>query len=229
MPMKLFVSVTWKALPLGAQVARQFEAYGFEVTSHFLAPGYDASTEDGLDPIYAQACIEDLREADCLVLITGDAESRPPGADMGLDSSTGGRHTELGIAIALGKLVAILGPIENTFQNQPGMVQAETVEALALLLSGRDEFQEPRPVRFPMQDFLRMVECEAREAACNHKAYASAHEGYGVMLEEVRELEAEVFKKREDRDPAHMLEELIEIAAVAARFAVDLILQPKEH
>ena len=55
-----------------------------------------------------------------------------------------------------------------------------------------------------------------------HGTFASAHEGYGVLLEELRELETEVFKKRERRDVALMRKEALQVAAMAIRFASDV-------
>jgi hypothetical protein len=48
----------------------------------------------------------------------------------------------------------------------------------------------------------------------------TAHEGYAVILEEVDELKAEVWKKH--KDPARMREEAIQIAAMAMRFVIDI-------
>jgi NTP pyrophosphatase (non-canonical NTP hydrolase) len=60
---------------------------------------------------------------------------------------------------------------------------------------------------------------EALDARLRWPRYNSAHEGLGVLLEEVRELEAHVFRKQKDRDLAAMRKEAIQVAAVAIRFA----------
>lgn len=50
--------------------------------------------------------------------------------------------------------------------------------------------------------------------------FNSAHEGYAVLLEEVRELEAEVFKGgTEPRSAQAMYDEAIQVAAMGLRFA----------
>lgn len=51
-------------------------------------------------------------------------------------------------------------------------------------------------------------------------AYASAHEALGVLLEEVRELEDEVFKKQGARDLDRMRSEGIDIAVVGLKIAL---------
>jgi hypothetical protein len=48
----------------------------------------------------------------------------------------------------------------------------------------------------------------------------SAHEGYAIILEELDELKAEIWKK--NKDPYKMQEEAIQIAAMAMRFVIDI-------
>lgn len=50
----------------------------------------------------------------------------------------------------------------------------------------------------------------------------SLHESYGVIMEEVREFEIEVFKRASNRDPENTLSELVQIAAMCRRCAEDL-------
>lgn len=54
------------------------------------------------------------------------------------------------------------------------------------------------------------------------KRFNSAHEGYAVLLEEVRELEKEVFKRQKKRKPAKMRKEACQVAAIALRFMLDV-------
>lgn len=73
------------------------------------------------------------------------------------------------------------------------------------------------------QVFQQMVRAELQSArASNPKAFNSAHEAYGVMMEEVREFETEIFRKPIMRSQSGMLHELIQIAAMAQRAAEDL-------
>lgn len=62
--------------------------------------------------------------------------------------------------------------------------------------------------------------------AAQHPPYASAHEAYAVLLEEVEEFWQEVRKKRQHRDRGNMLKELVQIAAVAQKAAYSLDLLP---
>lgn len=69
--------------------------------------------------------------------------------------------------------------------------------------------------------FEHLVEEELAAARRTYPRIHSLHEGYAVILEEVKELEAEVFKKPFNRDPEHILRELIQIAAMCRRTAED--------
>jgi ribosomal protein S15P/S13E len=67
----------------------------------------------------------------------------------------------------------------------------------------------------------------ATEAINAHKAWprscSSAHEGYAVLSEEVDELWDHVKTKQSKRDLQAMRKEAIQVAAMALRFAVDVV------
>ena len=63
---------------------------------------------------------------------------------------------------------------------------------------------------------------EAERAAKTWPRYASAHEAYGVLAEEVDEFWQHVKTKQERRDLRAMRKELIQIAAVALRAATEV-------
>lgn len=74
--------------------------------------------------------------------------------------------------------------------------------------------------------FQELVEKELKEARKAFPNINSAHEGYAVILEEVRELETQVFKRPELRSAEAMLKELVQIAAMCQRTAEDYSLLP---
>lgn len=52
--------------------------------------------------------------------------------------------------------------------------------------------------------------------------FHSEHEGYAVILKEVRELEREVFTRPSGRNVGNMIREATQVGAMAARFIADL-------
>jgi hypothetical protein len=67
-----------------------------------------------------------------------------------------------------------------------------------------------------------LSEIAAELARAHHAPLNSAHEAYAVILEELDEFKAEVWKKQRLRDPAAMRTELIQLAAMAIRAMEDL-------
>lgn len=63
---------------------------------------------------------------------------------------------------------------------------------------------------------------ELKRASLKFSPFASAHEGYAVILEELDELKAEVWKNQKTRDVAKMRAEACQVAAMAIRFMVDV-------
>lgn len=96
-------------------IAKELENEGFVVTSRWLDSPTSLAGSD-LDPggrgaELALMDLEDLRRSDICVAFTEEAEHPRPGR--------GGRHTELGIAIALGIEVVLVGPREHVFHTLP--------------------------------------------------------------------------------------------------------------
>lgn len=70
--------------------------------------------------------------------------------------------------------------------------------------------------------FFELVRSEHSRAVSNHVSLHSLHEGFAVILEELDELWEQVRKRDGDRNNAAILAELVQIAAMAARTAIDL-------
>ena len=69
--------------------------------------------------------------------------------------------------------------------------------------------------------FLGDLLTELATAQCRHNPLNSLHEAYAVILEEVDELWDEVRRKKEERVPTNVRQELLQIAAMAWRAAID--------
>lgn len=103
------------------------EAAGHVVTSRWLAGAHQwdpvveqiESPEAAIDSIpleavrFAREDVEDVEAADLLIAFT-----ERPRANL---ASRGGRHVELGMAIALDKAIFVIGPRENVFCTLPGI------------------------------------------------------------------------------------------------------------
>lgn len=73
-----------------------------------------------------------------------------------------------------------------------------------------------------MNDFDRMAKAchgRAKDSYLKYGPYASLHEAYAVLLEEVDELFQLVKQRRADTDMTLVRDEAIDIAAVALRIA----------
>ncbi len=71
-------------------------------------------------------------------------------------------------------------------------------------------------------DIFDAVDKEVATAQKNWPPMNSAHEAYGVLLEEVDELKAHVWMKQKNRDLHAMQKEAIQVAAMAIRFALEV-------
>ena len=70
--------------------------------------------------------------------------------------------------------------------------------------------------------FTQLQEAELAHARDKHPPLHSLHEAYAVILEEVEEFKAEVFKQTPARDHKSIVVELAQIAAMCQRTAEDL-------
>ena len=71
-------------------------------------------------------------------------------------------------------------------------------------------------------EILALVLNELESATSKNPPFNSAHEGFAVLLEEVDELKAEVWKKPKERDASKMQREAIQVAAMGIRFLKDV-------
>lgn len=109
----------------------ELDALGIDVTSRWLATEPRIRSEYSDDDWRELGLIdqEDVLAADTLVCFT-----EPDGA-----GGNGGRHVELGMALALGRRVIVVGRREHIFHHLPEVDLVESwPEALRLLAQGLD-------------------------------------------------------------------------------------------
>lgn len=84
------------------------------------------------------------------------------------------------------------------------------------------DFKKPEPDWAAANLALDQARDELADALEAWPPMNSAHEGYGVLKEEFRELEAHVFTNQRKRDLEAMRKEAIQVAAMAMRFAAEI-------
>jgi nucleoside 2-deoxyribosyltransferase len=111
--MKIYLAARFSRRDELIQRKEALESFGFVVTSRWLTDHYAEWVS--IDPTtvapeergrWAMGDLSDIEECQCLIHFTGNAE---------IGYSTGGRHTEMGYALALGKQIIVCGPRENIF------------------------------------------------------------------------------------------------------------------
>lgn len=110
----------------------ELEALGIEVTSRWLAKEPRIGDSTYSDEEWRNLALidqEDVLAADVLVCFT-----EPPG-----EGGNGGRHVELGMALALGRDVIVVGRQEHIFHRLPEVTVVDSwPEALRLLAQRLD-------------------------------------------------------------------------------------------
>jgi hypothetical protein len=77
--------------------------------------------------------------------------------------------------------------------------------------------------------FDQIVVKELQTARLTYAPINSLHEGYAVILEEVKEFETQVFRKPHERNVNQILLELAQIAAMCQRTAEDCLLMERDQ
>lgn len=85
-----------------------------------------------------------------------------------------------------------------------------------------DEIAEIAKPIDPLQYFIDVVKHEIKTATEKWPPMNSAHEAFGVLYEEVDELWQHVKTKQKNRDLDAMYMECVQVAAMAARFAIEI-------
>jgi hypothetical protein len=75
-----------------------------------------------------------------------------------------------------------------------------------------------------MKSFEELVKKELKTAREKYGSMGSLHEAYSVILEELDEFWIQVKKKAKDRDMQNVLEELVQIGAMAQKTAEDVVI-----
>lgn len=128
----IYLAARYARHPEMREYAAQLTALGHRVTSRWIYGALDAINSDpGIDKAeYALQDLDDIRRSDLFVAFSEDS------AAHGLPGNTGGRHVELGVAIAARTRIILVGPRENVFCWLPGIQHEPTWAACLAALSG---------------------------------------------------------------------------------------------
>lgn len=203
--MKVYIAAPYPVRDRAATMMRVLELRGVEVTSRWL------KAPDTMCDEHARKDLEDVAAADVLLALN------PEGWE---DKGTGGRHVELGYAIALGKPILLVGERTNIFHYLSSIVQVDEISDFSKHVKTLGDtvcadFTPERAIAMVVREFLR--------AERKHKPMNSPHEGYAVILEELDELWDEV---KADRGRLNSgLDEAVQVSAMGLRYVLDMARQ----
>lgn len=144
--MKVYLAAPYMARPRIEPLAHQLERVGITVTARWLNGSHgmhgETHTTDELTR-FAREDLDDLISADVLVQFT--ARWLYPTASDTVALHHGGRHVELGVALANDILTIVVGNPENVFQHLATLRVDTWDEALIELISHRDA-RRPEPI-----------------------------------------------------------------------------------
>jgi hypothetical protein len=81
---------------------------------------------------------------------------------------------------------------------------------------------EPLVKSLTLPSALSLVQAEVEQAISKYPPFNSAHEGWAILREELDELWDEVKKSPKTRSVEKMHEEVVQVAAMAVRFLLDV-------
>ncbi len=199
----VYIAAPYPLRDRAQQLRTEIEFAGFPVTSTWIRQ------PDTLSDEFARVDLADVSRA-CVLVAYNPPEYKNAG--------TGGRHVELGYALALGKPVVLIGEPSNIFHYLSTVqVCADSLaEILTALRATVPAVNSARQQFIIVQEVAR----ELQRAELKHPPMHSPHEGYAVIREEVDELWDHV-KVDTGRTP-DARHEAIQIAAMGARYALNL-------
>lgn len=124
--MKIYLAAPYAARDLLKDDLDFWADHGYEVTCGWVKGtrplgvasfGISAVSTDEETTAHANMDLEDVDRADALVLYTAQYIAAVGGLDpVAHNLNSGGRHVEVGYALAKDKPVVVIGPLENIFQ-----------------------------------------------------------------------------------------------------------------
>jgi nucleoside 2-deoxyribosyltransferase len=141
--LRVFVSGPFEEQQLAREWRNFLQDQGYQVQSGWLDEPAVAAEDltDEHKGLLATRDLDDLDDCDVLVAINPESYRR---------GGTGGRHVELGYALALGKPVFVIGVKSNIYHSYPGVDWAKVAE-------GSNDFLAKYDSEFLLLDWLNSV------------------------------------------------------------------------
>lgn len=167
-PLKVYIAAPFPIRDRAVSVMHVLELKGIEVTSRWLkAP--DTMTDE-----HARKDLDDVAAADVLLALNPDGWE---------ERGTGGRHVELGYALALGKPVLLVGERSNIFHHLACVTQIDEIADFTKHLKRLAEVQPPAAA--PLQDLaydVRMMTDKQLADVLSSRAALDANQEFGRWL-----------------------------------------------
>lgn len=126
--MKFYISARYGRRLEAEALGLLLTEMGHEITSRWVwreqPQEYETATPEEIAE-YAEEDVEDVLEAEALVAL-----SEPSDSAWG----RGSRHVEFGIALALAKMLFVIGPYENVFHYMADVTVADNVQDFILYI-----------------------------------------------------------------------------------------------
>ena len=117
--MKIYIAARYKKRAELLQLSRKIAMHGHIITARWL----EGNHEHEEDVVCAKHDFEDVGNSDVVISFTEEPRT----------STRGGRHVELGLALAWNKTCIIIGPREHVFHSLPGILHLREDQLITAL------------------------------------------------------------------------------------------------
>lgn len=133
MTLSVYLSAPYSARKQAQEYASELTDIGYQVRCRWLGGGHelgdDETPSDETKAVWAREDFADIDAANVVVMFTA--------RNMLLQGLSGGRHVEMGYALAKRKQVIVVGSAENIFHSLPQVTRVETWHAALRHLAAR--------------------------------------------------------------------------------------------
>jgi hypothetical protein len=143
---RIYLAANYSRAPEMRMYRQMLQGYGYQVVCRWIdrqaaeAPvsmgPEDLARQPSLAVEFATSDLHDIIVSDMVLFFS-----------TGTDRSKGGRHTEMGIALALNKSISLIGPMENVFHALPSISRFPDWDAFYSVLKEANSATSSSPPR----------------------------------------------------------------------------------